>query len=185
LTAIIRTLWDRTAASQPQKEKGKMRSRRAFLLAGTAATVGVAMGWRRSQADPAPAGTFEVSHTEEEWRHLLTPAQFRVLREQGTEAPWTSPLDHESRPGTYTCAGCALPLFDARTKFDSGTGWPSFWQPLSHAIATTSDRSFLMERTEVHCIRCGGHLGHVFDDGPRPTGLRYCMNGAAMTFTVL
>lgn len=128
------------------------------------------------------AETFEVVHTDAEWRALLTPAQYSVLRLQGTERPFSSPLDHEQRPGTFACAGCDQSLFASKTKFDSGTGWPSFWQPLDAAVGTSDDTFLAMKRTEVHCRRCGGHLGHVFNDGPRPTGLRYCMNGVAMTF---
>ena len=126
--------------------------------------------------------TFEVNKSDAEWRAQLTPEQFRVLREHGTERAGTSPLDKQYAKGTFRCAGCDLPLFSSDTKFDSRTGWPSFWQPLDDAVGTTSDRSFFMVRTEVHCRRCGGHLGHVFDDGPQPTGLRYCMNGAALSF---
>ena len=126
--------------------------------------------------------TFSVTHTDAEWRHALSPEAYTVLRQQGTEAPGSSPLDHEFSAGRYDCAGCALPLFASATKFDSGTGWPSFYAPLTRAVSTESDDSFLMERTEVHCGRCGGHLGHVFDDGPKPTGLRYCMNGVALSF---
>ena len=111
-----------------------------------------------------------------------TPQQYDVLRKHGTERAGTSPLNHEKRKGTFACAGCDLPLFASDTKFESGTGWPSFYQPLPNAVGTTSDRSFFMTRTEVHCSRCGGHLGHVFDDGPQPTGLRYCMNGVALNF---
>ena len=128
------------------------------------------------------AETFEVSHSDAEWRRLLTSAQYAVLRQEATERPFSSPLDHEQRPGTFACAGCDLPLFSSTTKFDSRTGWPSFWQPLDDAIGTSEDTFLAMKRTEVHCRRCGGHLGHVFDDGPPPTGLRYCMNGVAMTF---
>ena len=120
--------------------------------------------------------------SNEEWRKELTPAQFKVLREHGTEPPGTSPLNQEHRDGTFTCAACGQPLFASSTKFDSGTGWPSFWQPLPNAIGTTVDKSLLMTRTEVHCRRCGGHLGHVFDDGPKPTGLRYCIDGFALVF---
>jgi len=120
--------------------------------------------------------------TDEEWRRALTPEQFHVLREHGTERAGTSPLDKQYAKGTFSCAGCGLPLFASETKFDSRTGWPSFWKPLDDAVGTSSDRSFFMVRTEVHCRRCGGHLGHVFDDGPAPTGLRYCMNGAALSF---
>jgi peptide-methionine (R)-S-oxide reductase len=126
--------------------------------------------------------TFEVSHSDEEWRRQLGPEKFRVLREHGTERAGTSPLDREKRSGVFRCAGCGQPVFAAQQKFDSGTGWPSFWQPLEGAVATSEDRSFFMKRTEVHCSRCGGHLGHVFEDGPPPTGLRYCINGVAMTF---
>ena len=126
--------------------------------------------------------TFEVTKTDAAWRAALTPEQFRVLRKHGTEPAGTSPLDKQYGPGTYLCAGCALPLFGAQTKFDSGTGWPSFWAPLDGAVRTSVDRGFFMVRTEVHCRRCGGHLGHVFEDGPPPTGLRYCMNGVALTF---
>jgi len=125
---------------------------------------------------------FEVTKTDAEWRAELTPEQFRVLREHGTERAGSSPLDKEYRPGAYRCAGCGLPLFTADTKFDSGTGWPSFWEPLDGAVETSRDRSFFMVRTEVHCRRCGGHLGHVFDDGPAPTGMRYCMNGVSLGF---
>ncbi len=119
---------------------------------------------------------------EAAWRQRLTPEQFRVLRKHGTERAGTSPLNFEKREGTYVCAGCNAKLFDAETKFESGTGWPSFFAPLAGAVETTKDRSFFMTRTEVHCARCGGHLGHVFPDGPKPTGLRYCMNGVAMGF---
>ena len=120
--------------------------------------------------------------TEEEWRASLTPEQYQVLREHGTEPRGTSPLNHEKREGTFNCAGCGRPLFDASTKFESGTGWPSFWAPLGDAVGTSSDRSYGMTRVEVHCASCGGHLGHVFPDGPRPTGERYCMNGLALAF---
>ena len=120
--------------------------------------------------------------TEDEWRDRLTPEQFRVLRGHGTERAGSSPLDKEYREGLFRCAGCGQELFRSATKFDSRTGWPSFWEPIEHAIETTSDRSLGMTRTEVHCARCKGHLGHVFEDGPRPTGLRYCMNGVALAF---
>ncbi|RRU11075.1 peptide-methionine (R)-S-oxide reductase MsrB [Stenotrophomonas sp. 278] len=129
-----------------------------------------------------PARTFEVMRTDAQWQQQLTPAQYSVLRRKGTERPYSSPLNKEHRKGTFTCAGCALPLFSSSTKFDSGTGWPSFWAPLHDAVGEDRDTSYGMVRVEAHCRRCGGHLGHVFDDGPRPTGLRYCMNGVAMNF---
>ena len=127
-------------------------------------------------------GTFEIVKSEADWRKALTPEQYYVLREHGTERAGTSPLDNEHRGGTFVCAGCDKELFAAQTKFDSGTGWPSFYDPIPGAVDTTTDRKFFMTRVEVHCHRCGGHLGHVFDDGPAPTGKRYCMNGAAMKF---
>ena len=158
-----------------------MTSRRTmfFGAAGALATV-AALRWTATSA--APAEKFEIEKSDEEWRRILTPAQFDVLRRHGTERAGTSPLNKEKRKGTFACAGCDLPLFSSNTKFDSGTGWPSFYQPLENAIATTEDRSYMMLRTEVHCRRCGGHLGHVFDDGPKPTGLRYCMNGLSLSF---
>jgi peptide-methionine (R)-S-oxide reductase len=125
----------------------------------------------------------KIELSEDEWRQRLSPEQYRVLRGHGTERAGTSPLDREKRAGTFLCAGCEQELFDSAAKFDSGTGWPSFFQPRDGAVGTTTDRKFFMTRTEVHCARCGGHLGHVFDDGPAPTGLRYCMNGVAMKFT--
>ena len=128
------------------------------------------------------AQRFEVRMTEAEWRKKLSPAAFNVLRKEGTERPYSSPLDAEKRTGTFACAGCSLPLFSSRTKFDSKTGWPSFYAPLNNAVGTKTDYKIGFPRTEVHCRRCGGHLGHVFDDGPKPTGKRYCMNGVAMTF---
>jgi peptide-methionine (R)-S-oxide reductase len=123
-----------------------------------------------------------VTRSDAEWRQRLTPQQFHVLRQHGTERAWSSPLDKEYGKGTYHCAGCDLPLFSSATKFDSRTGWPSFWAPLENAVGTSEDRTLFMVRTEVHCRRCGGHLGHVFEDGPPPTGLRYCMNGVALVF---
>lgn len=125
---------------------------------------------------------FEIMKSEEEWKKELTPEQFYVLRKHGTERAGSSPLDKTYDPGTYLCAGCDLPLYSSETKFNSGTGWPSFYQPIDNAVGTSIDKSFFTTRTEVHCRRCGGHLGHVFEDGPRPTGLRYCMNGVAMKF---
>jgi peptide-methionine (R)-S-oxide reductase len=136
----------------------------------------------RSGGRGHPTKTFAVAMSEEEWRRKLTPAQYRVLREHGTERAGSSPLDKEHADGVYHCAGCGQPLFVSKTKFNSGTGWPSFWSPLDQAVETQTDRSLFMTRTEVHCNRCGGHLGHVFDDGPLPTGQRYCMNGAALEF---
>jgi len=127
-------------------------------------------------------GDFEITKPETEWRKLLTPEQFRVLRQHGTERAGTSPLDKEHRQGIFACAACDLPLFRSETKFNSGTGWPSFYDPIAGAVGTTTDKSLFMTRVEVHCHRCGGHLGHVFDDGPQPTGKRYCMNGVAMKF---
>jgi peptide-methionine (R)-S-oxide reductase len=152
-----------------------LRTTTFFALAGAGAWLGL-------QRPAAGVEHFAVTHTDAEWRHLLSPAAYEVLRQQGTEAPESSPLDHQFGKGRYDCAGCAQPLFSSETKFDSGTGWPSFYQPLSGAVATSSDDSLMMQRTEVHCSRCGGHLGHVFNDGPRPTGLRYCMNGVALSF---
>jgi peptide-methionine (R)-S-oxide reductase len=133
-------------------------------------------------APMARAEGFEVSLTEAEWRARLSDLQYRVLREEFTERAGSSPLDAEGRRGVFHCAGCDLPLFASETKYDSGTGWPSFWQPLQNAVGTRADPGWLGDRTEVHCRRCGGHLGHVFDDGPEPTGKRYCMNGAALVF---
>ena len=124
----------------------------------------------------------EFDKSEDEWREDLTPEQFRVLRQHGTERAGTSPLNAEKRDGVFLCAGCSAELFDSGTKYESGSGWPSFYAPRANAVETTTDKSFMMTRTEVHCARCGGHLGHVFNDGPRPTGLRYCMNGAALKF---
>jgi peptide-methionine (R)-S-oxide reductase len=126
--------------------------------------------------------TFPVQKTEAEWRKVLSPEAFRVLRQHGTERPGTSPLNAEKRAGIYRCAGCGTPLFESSTKYESGTGWPSFWAPIAGAVATRTDRSFFMVRTEVHCATCGGHLGHVFPDGPAPTGQRYCMNGVSLEF---
>jgi peptide-methionine (R)-S-oxide reductase len=125
---------------------------------------------------------FPVEKSDEEWRRELSPEAYRVLREHGTERPGSSPLDAEKREGTFVCAGCGTPLYESETKFESGCGWPSFYAPLEGSVDTSEDRSLFMLRTEVHCAKCGGHLGHVFPDGPQPTGLRYCMNGAAMDF---
>lgn len=135
----------------------------------------------RRETQPAP--DFPVQRTEAEWRAALSPEAFRVLREHGTERPGTSPLNAEKRPGVFACAGCGSPLFDAAAKYESGTGWPSFFAPIEGAVGTRTDRSFFMTRTEVHCARCGGHLGHAFPDGPEPTGMRFCMNGVSLAFT--
>ena len=126
--------------------------------------------------------TYPINKSDAEWRKELDPMQYNVLREHGTERAGASPLNDEKRAGAFVCAGCGEPLFDSATKFESGTGWPSFWQPMPGRVGTTTDRKFFMTRTEVHCAKCGGHLGHVFPDGPAPTGQRYCMNGAAMKF---
>jgi peptide-methionine (R)-S-oxide reductase len=159
-----------------------MLDRRDLIRTG-ASFAALLLTLRLAGADPK-AGAFEITRTEAEWRKLLTREQFYVLRQHGTERAFSHPLDKEYRPGTYACAGCQLQLFSSATKYDSGTGWPSFYAPIENAVRTRIDRSLLfMTRTEVHCRRCGGHLGHVFDDGPRPTGLRYCMNGTALIFT--
>lgn len=160
-----------------------MQRRRFLALGLTGLAAGLLGACRSGGASPAAAaGSGRFDLTPAQWRQRLTPAQFRILREAGTEPPFSSPLDAETRPGIYHCAGCDLPLYASKTKYDSGTGWPSFWAPLPHAVATRADHSLYMTRTEVHCRRCGGHLGHVFADGPRPTGLRYCMNGLALRF---
>ena len=157
-----------------------MNDRRAFLgLAGSAA-VGLLLFGRAG--DASASLHFAVNHSPADWRRTLGAQRYAVLREAATERPFSSPLLNEHRKGLFVCAGCALPLFSSATKFESGTGWPSFWKPLTHAVVTRSDRSLMMERTEVLCARCGGHLGHVFEDGPKPTGLRYCMNGLALKF---
>ena len=161
-------------------------TRRRLLLNGSVAGLALLAaglsGRRGSAALATEAPAFEVTHSDAEWQKLLTPNQFAVLRREGTEHAFSSPLNDEHRAGIFACSGCALDLYSSKTKFESGTGWPSFWKPLDKAVAERSDRSFGFPRIEVHCRRCGGHLGHVFDDGPRPTGLRYCMNGVAMTF---
>jgi peptide-methionine (R)-S-oxide reductase len=161
--------------------------KRRTLLSTVPLAIGTAAGiyfWPKQSTKPVANATtkFEVEKTEADWRRILTPEQFNVLRQHGTEAPRSSVLDREYRKGTFACAGCQLPLFVSDTKFNSGTGWPSFYDPIPKAIGTSVDTTLGAPRTEVHCRRCGGHLGHVFDDGPQPTGLRYCMNGVSLKF---
>ena len=156
--------------------------RRLFLgLTGTTAVAGLSI-YLFGRSTPADAAGFEIQHSPADWQRRLGAQRFRILREAGTERPFTSPLLKEHRKGVFACAGCALPLFSSAAKFDSGTGWPSFWKALPNAVAYRHDSSFLMDRTEEHCRRCGGHLGHVFDDGPPPTGKRHCINGLSLTF---
>jgi peptide-methionine (R)-S-oxide reductase len=162
-----------------------MTTRRNVLFGAAFGVLAGAGAWSAFTATGAPSGpakTFEVNHSDQEWRQLLSPAAYDVLRNAGTERPYSSPLNDEHRSGTFACAGCSQALFASATKFDSGTGWPSFYQALNNAVFEREDDSEGMSRTEVLCNRCGGHLGHVFNDGPPPTGLRYCMNGVAMTF---
>ena len=163
-------------------------TRRNLLSTAAAAALGFGtlssvFGRERDALAAEQTETFEITKTDAEWKRTLTPDQYHVLRKHGTEAAWSSPLNKEHRKGTFLCAACALPLYSSGTKYESGTGWPSFWAPLDRAIGTSVDRTLPEARTEVHCRRCGGHLGHVFDDGPAPTGKRYCMNGVAMTFS--
>lgn len=161
-----------------------MLTRRQTLIGASALALACAgvLALRSGRSGAVATKTFEITRTPEEWRKLLTPAQYAVLREHDTERAFSSPLNDEKRKGSFACAGCDLPLFDSATKFDSGTGWPSFYQPLTNAVGTDTDYTFGMVREEVHCRRCGGHLGHVFNDGPPPTGLRYCINGVALKF---
>jgi peptide-methionine (R)-S-oxide reductase len=156
---------------------------RRLLLAGAGALALVAgLRWMRA-TDVEAASSFELQKSDSEWRAVLSKAQYEVLRLHRTEVPGSSPLNHEKRKGTFACAGCDLPLFSSDTKYDSRTGWPSFYRPLANAVGTATDHVLLLPRTEVHCRRCGGHLGHVFQDGPPPTGLRYCINGVALNFS--
>ena len=162
-----------------------MVTRRKFLVSGASVVALVSVAGATSivrARSASPGEAFEVTKTEEEWRSLLTPEQYAVLREHATERPGTSPLLEEHRKGTFNCAGCDLALYSSETKYDSGTGWPSFWAALDGAVGTREDTKFFMTRTEVHCARCGGHLGHIFDDGPAPTGKRHCINGVALAF---
>ncbi len=160
--------------------------KKRYFLQGGAAIVGTVCLSRyltgKPQTIAIAKNKFEITKTDEEWRKILTPEQFRILRKHGTEFPDTSPLNKQYAKGTYLCAACKLALFTSETKFNSGTGWPSFYAPIDGAIGTSEDKSLIIARVEVHCRRCGGHLGHVFDDGPAPTGKRYCMNGVAMKF---
>lgn len=158
-----------------------MVTRRTALFVGAAAGA-LALGLSARRTTTAAPGAFEVAMSDAEWRKRLNSSQYSVLRLAGTERPYSSPLNDEHRKGRFACAGCNNGLFSSDTKFDSGTGWPSFFAALEKAVGTGRDTAFGMEREEVHCARCGGHLGHVFEDGPKPTGLRYCMNGVAMTF---
>lgn len=153
-------------------------SKRQFLGISGLAAMGLTFGC----GGDATAKSFAVTYSDAEWKKRLSPAAYKVLRQESTETPFTSPLNKEKRKGTFVCAGCSQRLFSSATKYESGTGWPSFWQPLAGGIGTKTDWKIGSPRTEVHCARCGGHLGHVFDDGPKPTGKRYCMNGVAMKF---
>ncbi len=159
-----------------------MKRRNFLKFSGTMMALSPMALARAAAAGEVASGTFEVTHTPQEWREMLGPEAYAVLREADTERPFSSPLNAEKRAGLYHCKGCDQALYSSETKFDSGTGWPSFYAPLENAVATMKDRSFFSVRTEVHCDRCGGHLGHIFDDGPKPTGKRHCLNGVALTF---
>jgi peptide-methionine (R)-S-oxide reductase len=163
-------------------EAGVKMDRRTMLGAGGAGFLGALAFVGGARPAYAAERKFPLKLTDAEWRKRLTPKQYAVLRKEDTEPAGSSPLNREKRNGTYVCAGCGLPLFSSATKYDSGTGWPSFWRPLSNAVGTREDNKLFFTRTEVHCRRCGGHLGHVFDDGPKPTGLRYCLNGLSLKF---
>lgn len=161
----------------------RVLDRRTVLFGGSAlVALAVAFSLRPMGASGAAEGNFPFKLSDEDWQKRLSPDAYQVLRHEATERPFSSPLNDEHRAGTFACAGCGQALFDAATKFDSGTGWPSFYQHLPQAVGETSDTTFGMTRTEVHCSNCGGHLGHVFNDGPPPTGLRYCMNGLSLSF---
>ena len=160
-----------------------MATRRQILSQSFWGLAALSAGSLAGISAQATAADGQVTHTDAEWKKMLTADQYAVLRQEGTERPFTSALLNEHRAGNFACAGCDLPLFSSKTKFDSGTGWPSFWAPLDNAVVTKTDTTFGMTRTAVMCARCAGHLGHVFDDGPKPTGLRYCMNGLALKFT--
>jgi peptide-methionine (R)-S-oxide reductase len=159
-----------------------MMTRRTLLGSIAAAGAAATGGLFAAASRPESAEAFEITRSEAEWRKILGPQQFAVLRQEATERPGTSPLLDEHRAGTFHCAGCDLPVYSSEHKYDSGTGWPSFTQALPDAVGTTTDRKLFIARTEVHCRRCGGHFGHIFDDGPPPTGKRHCLNGVALTF---